>query len=153
MSYWSWDSSLSVGIEVIDGQHRRIVEYINELSAAHLDKDREKVSEVLIELIDYTLTHFTFGEGLMERSGYPLSDSHKKVHNSFVAHINKFVEQHESGKDITRRLMSALQIWLTHHIKNDDKDYSHLVKKMLNKNKGWIERTLGGLFQKIAKNT
>ena len=146
MSYWSWDPSLSVGIDVIDGQHKRIVGYINELDEAHRENDREKVSKVLGGLLDYTLTHFTFEEDLMERSGYPLSDSHKKVHQSFVAHINKFVEQHESGKDITRKLMSELQIWLTNHIKNDDNDYSPIVKKMLNKNNGWIRKTIGRLF-------
>lgn len=143
MSYWSWDSSLSVGIDVIDAQHRRIVEYMNELHIAHLEKDREKVSQVLIGLRDYTVTHFMFEEDLMESAGYPLAESHKKVHDSFTAHINKFVEQHESGKDITRKLMSMLQIWLTNHIKKDDKDYSQIVRKMLNKNKGLISRILG----------
>ncbi len=98
-------------------------------------------------LVDYTMTHFAFEEDLMERSGYPLSESHKKVHSSFTANINKLVKQHESGKDITRRLLSTLQIWLTNHIKNDDKDYSSDVKKMQNKNKGWIKRTVGRLFQ------
>lgn len=147
MSYWSWDSSLSVGIDVIDQQHRRIVDYINELNVAHIEKDREKVSEVLMGLMDYTLTHFTFEEDLMEKSGYPLSDSHKKVHKSFLAHIGKFAEQHNNGKDITRRLMSELQIWLTNHIKIDDKDYAPFAKRSLNKNKGWIRRTVGRLFR------
>ncbi len=147
MSYWSWDSSLSLGIKVIDGQHRRIMDYINELHVAYLEKDRERVSEVLMGLVDYTLTHFTFEEGLMDRSGYPLSDSHKKVHKSFIARINKYVEQHENGEDITKRLMSELRIWLTSHIKNDDKDYVPVVQKMLNKNEGWIRRTVGRLFK------
>ncbi|MCF6355944.1 MAG: bacteriohemerythrin [Candidatus Polarisedimenticolaceae bacterium] len=146
MNYWSWNSSLSVGIDVIDGQHRRIVDYINELNVAHLENDRDKVLEVLTGLVDYTLTHFIFEEELMEKAGYPLSDAHKKVHKTFVAHINKFVEQHNSGKDITRRLMSMLQVWLTNHIKNDDKDYVPLVKKSLNKKKGWISRIVGRLF-------
>lgn len=39
--YWKWDASLSVGLDVIDNQHRRIVEYINELNAAIHDHDRE----------------------------------------------------------------------------------------------------------------
>lgn len=147
MSYWSWDPSLSVGIDVIDAQHRRIVDYINDLYAAHLEEDKDKISEVLAGLVDYTMTHFTFEEDLMERSGYPFAESHKKVHNSFVVQINKFVEQHESGKDITRKLLSTLQVWLTNHIKRDDEDYSASVKKMLNKNKGWISRTVGRLFR------
>ena len=146
MSYWSWEPSLSVNIDVIDGQHKRIVDYINELDTACLEKDREKVSEVLSGLVDYTITHFTFEEDLMAKSGYPLSDSHKKVHEAFIAHINNYVKQHEAGVDVTRKLMSELQVWLTSHIKNDDKDYSPYVKKSLNKNQSWIGRTLGKLF-------
>lgn len=44
MSYWSWDDPISVDIEVINEQHRRIVDYINEPDAAHLNKDGDKKS-------------------------------------------------------------------------------------------------------------
>lgn len=147
MNYWSWDSSLSVGIDVIDGQHRRIVDYMNELHVAYIEKDKEKVSEVLMGLVDYTLTHFAFEEGLMERSSYPLSEAHKKVHESFIARINKFVARHENGEDITRRLMPELQLWLTNHIKNDDKDYVPFAQKTLYKNEGWIRSAVRRLFK------
>ena len=104
-------------------------------------------------LVDYTMTHFMFEEYLMERSGYPLSDSHKKVHKSFVARIDKFVEQHENGEDITGRLMSVLQIWLTNHIKNDDKDYVPYAQKSLNKNNGWVSRVVDRLFRLNSNNS
>ncbi len=146
MSYWSWDPSLSVGVDVIDGQHRRIIDYINELDAANLARDKSKITEVLQGLVDYTITHFSFEEDLMLRAGYPLSDSHKKVHEAFIAHIHKYVEQHEQGVDISRQLMSELQIWLTNHIKNDDQDYSPYVKKSLNKQQSWIGKTLKKMF-------
>ena len=147
MNFWSWDPSLSVGIEIIDRQHQRIVDYINDLHSAHLEKDQDKVSAVLAGLRDYTLTHFTFEEDLMESSGYPLSETHKMVHNSFVAHLDKLVEQHENGKDVSRKLMSMLQVWLTNHIKNDDKDYSSIVKEMLSQHEGWFKRTANRLFR------
>ncbi|NEX21853.1 bacteriohemerythrin [Thiorhodococcus mannitoliphagus] len=144
MSYWSWDSSLSVGVEVIDGQHRRILDYINELDVARSSNDREKVSEVLMGLVDYTRTHFAFEEDMMKQAGYPLSVSHKRVHDAFVAHIDNYAVQHESGKDVTRKLMSELQIWLTNHIQNDDRDYAPYASKILNKS--WLTRTLGKFF-------
>ena len=146
MSYWSWDDSLSVGIDVIDGQHRRIVDYINELDVAHLTKDRDKVTQVLMGLVDYTISHFAFEENLMTEGGYPLSEAHKKVHESFIAHINKYKEQHESGHDITRQLMSELQIWLTNHIKNEDKHYVPYANNILNKKTSWLRKTIGRFF-------
>jgi len=146
MSYWSWDPSLSIGIDVIDNQHRRIVEYLNELDAANVTRDRNKVSHVLTGLIDYTKTHFTFEESLLEKSGYPLSDSHRRVHETFVSHINTYRERHDRGEDITRQLMSELRIWLTNHIKKDDADYAPYANKLLNKNKSWSVRLRERLF-------
>lgn len=144
MSYWSWDPSLSVGIDIIDGQHRRIVEYINDLYVAKLEGDQAKVTQVLLGLIDYTRTHFTFEEELMRQAGYPLSAEHKKVHDSFVGLIGRYAEAHVSGIDVTRKLMSELQIWLTNHIKNDDRDYApHAAKHM---KQGWVSKTLRRFF-------
>lgn len=144
MSYWFWDASLSVGIDVIDGQHRRIVDYINELDVARTNDDQEKITQVLEGLVDYTRTHFAFEEDMMQQAGYPLSASHKRVHDTFVTHIERYVAQHESGKDVSRKLMSELQIWLTNHIRNDDRDYAPYASKILNKS--WLKRTLGKFF-------
>lgn len=147
MSYWTWDPSLNVGIDVIDGQHRRIVDYINDLDKAHTAQDHEKVTQILMGLVDYTVTHFAFEEDLMRQAGYPLSDPHKKVHETFISHINQYKEQHEKGQDITRKLMSELQIWLTNHIKNEDRHYVPHVNKILKNKKGWLNRTLGRFFR------
>ena len=145
-SYWKWDSSLSVGIDVIDEQHRCIVDYINELDEARLEKDPEKVTKVLVSLVDYTITHFAFEEELMSNAGYPLSAPHKRVHEGFIAHISNYKSQHEKGHDIVRKLMSELQLWLTNHIQNEDKHYVRSVNKYLKKQKGWLKRTLGRFF-------
>jgi hemerythrin len=144
MSFWTWNASLSVGIDVIDGQHRRIVDYINELDVARYEGDHDKVTRVLMGLVDYTRTHFAFEEDLMTQAGYPLSASHKRVHDAFVNQIGHYVAQHESGKDVTRKLMSELQIWLTNHIQNDDKDYAPIAGKFMNKS--WLSKTLTRFF-------
>jgi hemerythrin len=123
------------------------VDCLNELDVAHHEKNREVISEVLMGLVDYTETHFVFEEALMEELGYPLSDSHKKVHASFAMHINKLVEQHEEGREVTRRLMSDLQIWLTRHIKLDDKDYALFAKKNSWKNKSWFHAIVARFFR------
>ncbi len=146
MSYWSWDPSLSIGIEEIDNQHQRIVNYLNELDEANTLRDREKVSHVLMGLLDYTRTHFSFEEQLLEKSGYPLSSSHRQVHETFVSHMNNFRIRHEKGEDITRQLMSELRIWLTNHIKKDDADYAPYAKKILNVEKSWTKKMLDKLF-------
>ncbi len=149
MSYWAWDPSLSTGIDIMDEQHRKIVDYINELEEARLDDDREKVSIVLKGLVDYTLTHFAFEEEYMEKSGYPLSDAHKKVHMSFAVQIENYVIQHDAGKDITRKLLSDLKVWLTNHIKYQDKDYAVFLQQPVDDGKGWVGRVMNNLLAKL----
>ena len=45
-----WSPELDTGIDVIDQQHRRIVDYINALETANLARDREAVGQVLESL-------------------------------------------------------------------------------------------------------
>ena len=60
----SWRPDLNTGIDVIDELHMRIVDYINQLEAAHEQQDRHRVGQVLDDCIDYTLSHFAFEERL-----------------------------------------------------------------------------------------
>ena len=142
MSYWEWNPALNLDIDVIDNQHRRIVDYINLLDVAIINKDRQKMGEVIMELMNYTITHFAFEESLMEKAGYPISEAHKLVHEAFTTHIKNYQKRFEAGEDVSRQLMSELQIWLTNHIKRDDLDYTPYVRKVLKKS--W----LNGLLQK-----
>jgi len=90
MAYLAWDHELDTKIPVIDNQHRRIVEYINELHDAVSTGDRNLVGEVLEQLVDYTLSHFAFEEELMEQSGYGFISAHRKVHQMFTRKIADF---------------------------------------------------------------
>ena len=150
MVYWIWDPALSVGIEVIDSQHKRIIDYINDLHDACRERDKKKVEKVLLGLVDYTLTHFAFEEELMARAGYPLSEPHKRVHEAFTTHMKNYLERHRRGENIVRELISELEVWLTNHIKNDDHDYAPYVQKELKKQERWINNTIGRLFSRFA---
>jgi hemerythrin len=134
MAYWNWNPAYSVGIEVIDHQHKRLLQYINELEAAKVyatAESRQKVNEILDKLISYTISHFSFEEKLMEDAGYPLLEPHKKVHEAFVERIGFFKQRYKNGEDIGKQLAYELQIWLLNHIKEEDSDYKEIVQKSL----------------------
>ncbi len=143
--YWDWDPSLNVGIEVIDKQHKRIVDYINEIHDNLGDRDRKVLGGVIDSMIDYTLTHFAFEEALMERAGYPVLKNHKLVHKSFAQRVQDHKKHFDEGKDVTRQLLGDLQIWLTSHIKRDDQDYAALVRGALEE-KSWAAKILQKFF-------
>ncbi|MES9898905.1 MAG: bacteriohemerythrin [Sedimenticola sp.] len=149
MSLLKWSPDLDTGISVIDKQHQRIVEYINQLNHAQQSSSREEVGEVLDQLVDYTLSHFTFEEELMEESGYRFVNAHKKVHKLFVRRVSDYVERFKTGEDITDELLTSLKTWLVNHIKNDDSDYTEIVKESMGDGKesgGWLSRSMKKIF-------
>jgi len=131
MAYLHWSSDLDTGIGVIDKQHRRIVDYLNELNNANDSGDKKATNHILNELVDYTLTHFAFEEDLQERANYPFIKAHKRVHEIFVKRVAEFQKRAAIGENVAPEILSMLKIWLVNHIKGDDADYAECVKKNL----------------------
>ena len=65
-----WVPEYNTGIDVIDDQHKRILDYINEIVEISDGTDRARVKQILDNIIDYTQSHFTFEESLQEEAGY-----------------------------------------------------------------------------------
>jgi hemerythrin len=151
MAYLQWTNDLNTGIEVIDKQHRRLVEYLNELNLAIIEHDQKAVKHVLDELIDYTLSHFSFEEELLEKSGYPFFKAHKRVHEIFTKRVGQFLERAAKGEDVAPEILSMLKIWLVNHIKGDDADYVEIVLKSLGLEAKISEPTGGWLGSAIKK--
>ncbi|MBL8429187.1 MAG: bacteriohemerythrin [Dechloromonas sp.] len=126
-----WDSKLDTGIDVIDAQHKRIVEYINDLEIAKMKLDKKMVNDIIEQLIDYTQSHFGFEEEMLEEAGYKFLKPHKKVHELFIRRVTDFTLRSARGEDIVDELHSMLSKWLLNHIANEDRDYADAVKVML----------------------
>ncbi len=153
MAYLHWTEDLNTGIEVIDKQHRRIVDYINELNTANETNDIAAVNQVLNELVDYTLSHFSFEEELQEKANYPFFKAHKRVHEMFTKRIADFQRRAKAGENVAPEILSMLKIWLVNHIKGDDADYVEAVLESLGleaktpePSGGWLGRTLKKFF-------
>lgn len=148
-----WTNDLNTGIEVIDNQHRRIVDYINQLGTAIKRRNRDAVGTVLNELVDYTVSHFAFEESLLEEVGYQYAKPHKAVHEMFIKRVSGYQEKHNAGEEVGPQLYAMLSTWLIHHIKRDDMAYVSEVKAKItrvveNKNEGnWLSRSLGRFFK------
>ena len=151
MQHIEWVSELDTGIQVIDSQHKHIVQYINELIDAREALNKAQVSHVLDELVDYTMSHFTFEESLMEEAGYPFIKGHKRVHQLFAKRVGDYVQRFKMGEEITEELINTLKAWLINHIKSDDNDYAEIVRTNLQgmdsaKHQGWLSRSLKKIF-------
>lgn len=153
MAYLHWTNELDTGIEVIDKQHRRIVDLINKLNTAHESGDPAVINHVLGELVDYTLSHFSFEEELQEKASYPFSKAHKRVHEIFTKRVSEFQRRAAAGENVAHELLIMLKIWLVNHIKGDDADYVEAVVNSLgveikksNSSGGWLGIALKKFF-------
>ncbi|MDR2081252.1 MAG: bacteriohemerythrin [Campylobacteraceae bacterium] len=146
MAYWNWDDSYNIGIEEIDNQHKKIVEYINELHEAIILSDKNIVKNTLFHITDYIVSHFSFEEKLMKEADYPQFIHHKNIHETFVSNIGRYKIAFNEGHDIAGQLMAELQIWLTKHILQEDRAYKECVQKTLN---GESENKKSNLFKKV----
>jgi hemerythrin len=149
MTKFVWTEQLNVGIDVIDQQHRRIGEYINQLDdALSFGHSREEIGWLINEVTDYTISHFGFEESLQNEANYPFAKPHKKVHDLFAARVADYREKFEKGEDVAAGLNSLLVTWLFNHIKRDDADYVESVKAYLEKHKDFGEKKKG-LFARL----
>jgi hemerythrin len=153
MSYLVWQDDLNTGIQVIDDQHKRIVDMINSLHQAKVSVGSGgEVGEVLNGLVDYTLSHFAFEESLLEEAGYEFTRPHKRVHEIFIGRVKDFNLRFQAGEDITDELLGLLSRWLFNHIRSDDAGYVQAVKDNMNSlvsNKqagGWFSRSMKKFF-------
>lgn len=144
--FFVWDSAYDTGIDVIDQQHRKIVDYINQLHNAISTKNDKEIDEVFTNLFDYCVSHFSFEESLMKEYGYQHLEGHRKVHDSFTDRIARYQAEWKQGKDISRRLLSDLKIWLIAHIQKEDQYYAVEIRNKLNK--GWVTKMLDKFFPK-----
>ena len=103
-----WTSDLDTGIDVIDAQHRQLVDYINQLEGAATAGDRESIAAVFDELVEYTMSHFAFEEQLQVDAGYVFANAHKSIHDVFIKRLDKYRARFEADEDVHRTVASEV---------------------------------------------
>lgn len=119
MSVVQWSPRFATGVREIDEQHRSLIGYINELQAVSVPATRD-LGRLLESAIDYTMYHFAFEEALMESRGYPLLDTHKKIHDAFAQELRALKAQFLAGTMTAEQLKELLASWLFDHISKAD---------------------------------
>jgi methyl-accepting chemotaxis protein len=118
-----WTSALQVGHPGIDQQHQKLIEIANRLNAAmQAGQGREVSGTILNELVDYTVNHFGFEEGLMNTHGYVDRDRHLEEHRKLIQSVTEFKRQFDAGTaSVSIELMGFIRDWLVNHILKVDK--------------------------------
>ncbi len=126
MAFITWDDKYSVGINICNEQHKKLIEALNMLHKAMKQGDgNEIIGSTIKKLIDYTEIHFRTEEELFEKYNYPEKKKHVEEHNSFIKKVSDFKLDLDSRQIlISINLLQFLKTWLFNHISVVDKKYS-----------------------------
>ncbi|MBF0152241.1 MAG: bacteriohemerythrin [Magnetococcales bacterium] len=125
-----WTDKLSVNIEEMDQQHRRLVDLVNQIYVAVRAGEIERgLKTILPELVNYTVKHFQDEEALFEGHGFPDTPRHKQEHVKLVNRVGEFLKRLEKGGDRASalELLGFLKSWLVEHIMGTDSQYGRYL--------------------------
>lgn len=128
-----WNDYLKTGIDIVDQQHRGLVDLANETAAKLSSGDGLSVDEMrtlLGFLTDYAATHFSTEEALMALSGIDEEHvvHHRQSHANFLTQVNTMVDELGGGELSGEQLMEFLGNWLIYHMLGEDQRLSRLLR-------------------------
>jgi hemerythrin len=131
MSFVDWSGSLSVGIEEIDNQHKKLIAIANRLHTAMIQgKGRNIVGEIISELVDYASVHFETEEKYMREFGFDGLDEHSVEHDDFTRKVLDFrSEFNKQNLLLSADVMNFLSNWLITHMLETDRKYMECFYK------------------------
>lgn len=124
---------LDVGIRSIDLQHQELFSLLSQLNTLHkVGKSQQALDEVLPQLQNYALFHFSEEEDLMQAlvGCEEAIQTHRIQHQAFANQLDRLiVERGEKARDdeLVVRLARFLEAWLVNHINTSDRDIARLM--------------------------
>jgi len=128
-----WTKELSVNVEEIDNQHKKLISIANTL-LEHIENKTadDTISSILDELIDYTKYHFETEEKYFEQYDYEHAATHAQQHAIFVSKIKSFKRKFVKKElHISDKVLVYLRKWFFDHIIVSDKKYAPLLSEKL----------------------
>lgn len=127
----TWHQGLAVGVPEMDGQHRKLLDLINDLEAA-LDagRDPESLGDIARRMQDYARYHFATEEKRMAYACYPDTEAHRAEHASFIAQAQALDPSRDIPAASPRLVLEFLRNWLVTHISGTDKTLGAFLQGM-----------------------
>lgn len=131
MAYIDWNEGLSVGVNLFDEQHKKLVSILNRLYDAMKEgKGRNVLADIFNELIEYTKFHFKAEEETLLKHDYPGYSEQHEEHSKLTKEVIELKEKYDKGNIfITVEVLSFLKEWLSHHILEVDKKYGPFLRE------------------------
>lgn len=131
-----FDDNLKIGIDMIDTQHKQLIERINNFLSKIETGDTKTFSTELEQIFDfmaeYALSHFNDEEKLMESHNCPILEFQKMQHQFFLMEANKLkfdLKQKGLTPELLMKSQKLLVDWVKSHITQMDKKIKECIHK------------------------
>lgn len=129
-----WDNRYITGIQLLDDQHKDLVNFTEELfnncNAGDVQAN-EAFKKTAHAAVEYVKKHFFAEEKMFENIKYPLAAEHKKQHEAFVIRVLEDVRNFEEGKNFVPQAFARfLREWILTHIAVHDKQYADFIQNL-----------------------
>ena len=132
MNEVKWTDDLSVGVELIDEQHKMLIEHLNNLAkAVEKQQGPTEIASTLNFLIDYTDFHFSMEERNMKAHNYPGLETHKAQHEEFktiLAYMESEFRDDGPTTILAESIDTLLVNWLLKHIRVVDVEFGTFLE-------------------------
>lgn len=123
----AWSPKFSVGVKLIDDQHKGLLGLINDMFNHVVGNEEDEHAyfrDVIREAVQYVKVHFATEEKIMTATKFPGYLEHKKAHDDFVRAVVINIRDYEAGKRLTlTKFTYFLKEWVLTHIAVMDKRY------------------------------
>lgn len=130
MPFIQWTPSFSVGHPVLDADHRKLIDILNQIYDAWVTHSSTlELGRLFDELMDYTDHHFSREESKLAARDYEELDRHHAAHERLRELVHAFRSRHLAGLKadaLTEEMAKFLKSWLMDHILEEDLKYRHL---------------------------
>lgn len=120
-----WKEEYSVGVALLDDQHKGLIELINRLNST--PEDTDVAVWVFEELESYTKEHFSAEERLMRKADYSHFKQHRREHRNFEQWLSAVRQSYGMGQlqpdELGGVVSEFLKNWLVEHILSSDMAY------------------------------
>ncbi len=129
-----WNENLETGIEIIDEQHKKLIELLNQLTDTLVKGDAVELTRVFDDLAAYAKYHFETEEAIWAPcfGDDPWLVSHQDTHSSFLPKVIELKEEQGDKPlvEIVEHVVKFLIRWLTFHIIKNDKRMAIVMRKV-----------------------
>lgn len=129
ISHLQWSHSISVRVDSIDAQHKKLFEITNRLIDV-FEAGSGDFLTVISELVEYTAVHFHDEQIVMMNAKFPGLAAHTAEHDKFIGKVEEFLQAYgEGNEDVGSKMLVFLRDWLFAHTSGLDMEFAQFLAK------------------------